>query len=62
MGYNISRVKYPLFFLGAVLMTLPAIIYKFHSFDVSIVDYSVLVGFLLFAFSIVSGITAFRNH
>ena len=62
MSYNISRIKYPLFFLGAILMTLPAIIYKFHSFNVSIVDYSVLIGFLLFAFSIASGITAFKNH
>ena len=61
MVFNFERIKYPIFVLGAILMTLPAIIYKFHPFDVSIVTYSVVIGFILFALSIVSGITSMRD-
>jgi hypothetical protein len=61
MVFTFERIKYPIFVLGAVLMTLPAIIYKYHPFRVSIVTYSVLIGFILFAVSIVSGITSMRD-
>ena len=47
MVFTFERIKYPIFVLGAVLMTLPAIIYKYHPFQVSIVTYSVLIGFIL---------------
>jgi len=61
MTFTFERIKYPIFVLGAILMTLPAIIYKYHSFQVSIVTYSVVVGFILFAISIISGITSMKN-
>jgi hypothetical protein len=58
MAFTFERIKYPIFVLGAILMTLPAIIYKYHPFQVSIVTYSVVIGFILFAISIVSGIAS----
>lgn len=61
MTFTFERIKYPIFVLGAIMMTLPPIVYKYHQFDVSIVTYSVVIGFILFAIAIVSGITSMKS-
>ncbi len=58
----LSRIKYPIFFLGSILMTVPPIAYKYYAFSAGIVTDSVVIGFLLFALSIVLGISAFTHE
>lgn len=52
-----DRAAFPLFFFGTVLMTLPAIIrYYTSTMPMLVVFWSVVIGFMLFAVSLVSGI------
>lgn len=52
-----ERAAFPIFFVGALLMTLPPII-RYYSTQIpkDLVIWSVAIGFLLFAISLVSGI------
>lgn len=60
---TLERAAFPIFFLGAVLMTLPAIIrYYFNSMPESAVFWAVLIGFILFAISLISGIFQKKRH
>ena len=55
------RIKYPLFLLGVLLMTVPALAYKYVSFSINLVIYSIVAGFVLFAISIISGAFSIRQ-
>ncbi len=54
---SFDRAAFPIFFLGSVLMTLPAIVrYYYTSLPKDLVIWSVAIGFVLFAISLISGI------
>lgn len=54
---SFERAAFPIFFVGILLMTVPAIIFYYYtSFPEAIVFWSVVIGFILFGISLMSGI------
>jgi len=49
-----SRYKYPFFFLGLFVMELSGLFFKFLNLALGGVEVMIVVGFLLFAFSILA--------
>ena len=62
MTLNLARIRYPMFFIGMLLITVPAIGYKYYPHYGLEVTYSVVVGFLLFAASLISGVGLLREQ
>lgn len=58
-----DRAAFPVFFIGSLLMTLPAIVrYYYSTFPEAVVFWSVLIGFILFGISLISGIFIRKSH
>ena len=51
-----DRYRYPLFFLGLLLMIASAFLYKFNILTLEVEELTVVVGAVLFVFSIASSL------
>jgi hypothetical protein len=49
--YIPARYRYPLFFIGLMMIITTGIIYKFIRIQMTMVEVSVVIGFLIFAAS-----------